>query len=805
VGATETHKSVGRTVFANLIAGPHGLPVYPVNPGRRSVLGRKAYPKLASLPEPVDLVVVATPAPIVPKIIGQCVETGARAAVILSAGFREVGEAGAKLEQDILATARRGRLRVVGPNCLGIMNPITGLNASFAPALAEKGRVGFISQSGAIGTAILDWSSGGKAGFSAFVSLGAMLDLDWGDLIRHLGNDPHTKSIVIYMESIGDARSFLSAAREVALSKPIIVLKAGETEAAARAVAAHTGCLSGSDEVLSAAFRRTGVLRVRSIESLFYMADILSKQPPPRGPRLTILTNAGGPGVLATDALSTGGGELAQPSDETLDALDELLPAHWSHANPIDVSDADPERYTRAIEIVGRDRNSDGLLVILTPQAMTDPTRTAEALSSLKALRAKPVLASWMGGARVAEGVDLLESHGIPSFPYPDTAARVFTDMWRYSYNLRGLYETPVLDPASYESEPNRESVARLILAARKQGETALGAEAAHEILASYGIALAEPGQSAAPGSFPLRVASSVDAQFGPVLAFGVGGPLAEVERDRALGLPPMNSTLARRMMEQTRIYVALREFRDEAALDLEALELLLVRFSRLVAEQRWIREIVIDPLHATSSGWRAFDVQMTLHDPHTNEEELPKLAIRPYPSEYVGGWTTKSGKQVTLRPIRPEDEPLLVEFHGTLSDETVHSRYLGAMGLSRRVEHDRLTRLCFIDYDREIALVVDHRNPQGEHRIRGVGRLVRLYGTADAEYSIVISDVMQGQGLGSELLRRLVEVARVEGIRRIVGDVLPDNRRMLKACRRLGFRLHARDAEPTQVELPLD
>jgi acetyltransferase len=241
--------------------------------------------------------------------------------------------------------------------------------------------------------------------------------------------------------------------------------------------------------------------------------------------------------------------------------------------------------------------------------------------------------------------------------------------------------------------------------------------------------------------------------------------------------------------MEQTRIHVALREFRDEAALDLEALELLLVRFSRLVAEQRWIREIVIDPLHATSSGWRAFDVQMTLHDPHTNEEELPKLAIRPYPSEYVGGWTTKSGKQVTLRPIRPEDEPL----------------FLGAMGLSRRVEHDRLTRLCFIDYDREIALVVDHRNPEGEHRIRGVGRLVRLYGTADAEYSIVISDVMQGQGLGSELLRRLVEVARVEGIRRIVGDVLSDNRRMLKACRRLGFRLHARGTEPTWVELPLD
>jgi acetyl coenzyme A synthetase (ADP forming)-like protein len=806
VGASEKPNSVGRAVFSNLLGGHHDLPVYPVNPKRRSVLRQRAYPELGALPESVDLVVVATPAATVPGIVRQCVESGARGAVVLSAGFREMGEAGAELEREMQDAARSGPLRIIGPNCLGIMNPITGLNATFAPALAEKGRVGFISQSGAIGTAILDWSAGGKAGFSAFVSLGSMLDVGWGDLIRYLGNDPQTRSIVIYMESIGDARSFLTAAREVALSKPIIVLKAGATEAAARASAAHTGCLSGNDEVLSAAFRRCGVLRVQNIASLFYMADVLSKQPPARGPRLSILTNAGGPGVLATDALCGNGGVLATPSDQTLDGLDELLPAHWSHANPIDVlSDADPDRYARAIEIVGEDRDCDGLLVILTPQAMTDPKRTAEALATAVKQRSKPVIASWMGGERVAEGVLSLARSGIPCFPYPDTAARVFTDMWRYGENLRALYETPFPDPASEQSEAARAEVERRIQGARRMGEGALCREATGEVLRLYGIRLAERDRSDAPGGPPLRIASSVDPQFGPVLSFGIGGELAEFEGDRALGLPPLNSTLARRVMEQTRVYRALRDRPDGEPVDLEGLELLLVRVSRLVAEQRWIREIGIDPLCIGPEGWTAREARIALHDPDLQEEQLPKLAIRPYPSEYASCWTTRKGQSVVIRPIRPEDEPLMVEFHRTLSDETVRSRYLGAMGLHRRIEHERLTRLCFIDYEREIALVVDWHDPEsGERQIWGVGRLVRLHRSGNAEYAIVISDQMQGEGLGGELLRRLIEVARAERIGRIVGNVLPDNRRMLKACRRLGFRLHSRGAETTLVELPL-
>src|SRR5262249_29070088 len=304
----------------------------------------------------------------------------------------------------------------------------------------------FLSQSGALLTAILDWAQLEQVGFSAIVSTGSMLDVGWGDLIYHFGDDPNTHSILIYMESVGEARPFLSAAREVALTKPIIAIKAGRSEAASKAAASHTGALTGSDEVLDAAFRRCGVLRVPNIADLFYMAEVLGKQPRPRGPRLAILTNAGGPGVLATDSLVANGGELAKLSETTLLKLNEFLPAHWSHGNPIDIlGDADSERYANAIEIATQDPNSDGLLVALAPQGMTDPSEIAERLNPYATSSGKPLLASWMGGTSVAQGETILNNGGIPTFPYPDTAARAFTYMWRYSENLRSLYETPSL------------------------------------------------------------------------------------------------------------------------------------------------------------------------------------------------------------------------------------------------------------------------------------------------------------------------------------------------------------------------
>lgn len=873
IGATETPGSVGRTTLWNLISSPFGGTVFPVNPKRSSVLGIKAYPSVKDIPAQLDLAVIATPAPTVPDIIRECGEVGIRGAVVISAGFKELGPEGAKLERELLEEARKARIRIIGPNCLGLMSPPTGVNATFAAGMARPGNVGFISQSGALCTAVLDWSFRELVGFSAFISIGSMLDVDWGDLIDYLGNDPRTRSILIYMESIGNARSFLSAAREVALTKPIIIIKAGRTAAGGKAAASHTGSLTGSDAVLDAAFRRTGVLRVNNISDLFYMAEVLAKQPRPKGPRLMILTNAGGPGVLATDALITAGGELAELSPETVNNLNAILPSHWSRGNPIDIlGDASPERYAKSLEIAAKDPNSDGLLVILTPQAMTDATKTAEHLKPYARLGNKPVLASWMGGAEVATGETILNAANIPTFPYPDTAARAFHYMWRYTYNLQGLYETPVMHEGDHNDAENREKVRNIISNARSAGRTILTEFESKEVLKAYGIptvptriakseddavrhaeevgypvvvklhsetithktdvggvqlnlkdaqavrsawqsiftAVQEragiehfQGVAVQPmiplDGYELILGSSIDPQFGPVLLFGAGGQLVEVIRDNALGLPPLNTTLARRMMEQTTIYKALQGVRGRRPVDLAGLEQLLVRFSQLVVEQRWIQEIDINPLLASPDRLIALDARIVLHSPDTREEDLPKLAIRPYPAQYAQPWTMRNGETVMIRPIRPEDEPLLVRFHETLSDQTVYYRYLQVLKFSQRVAHERLTRICFIDYDREMALVAERQDPaSGEKSIIGVGRLRRLHGVNSAEFAMVISDGFQNQGLGQELLRRLIQVARDEKMESVVAEILADNVRMQRICEKFGFRLTRNLGAPT-------
>ncbi|PSM49005.1 acetyl CoA synthetase subunit alpha, partial [Chroococcidiopsis sp. CCALA 051] len=893
IGASEKQGSVGRTLLWNLISNPFGGTVFPVNPKRPSVLGIKAYPTIQDVPAPVDLAVIAIPAPAVPGAIAECVAAGVKGAIIISAGFKEAGVAGIELERQVLEQARRGNLRIVGPNCLGVMSPHTGLNATFASAIARPGNVGFISQSGALCTAILDWSKQENVGFSAFVSIGSMLDVNWGDLIYYLGDDPHTKSIVIYMESIGNARSFLSAAREVALTKPIIVLKAGRTEAAAKAAASHTGALAGSDVVLDAAFRRSGVLQVNRISDLFDMAEVLAKQPRPKGRRLTILTNAGGPGVLTTDALIAMGGELSELSEETRTELNRFLPTHWSRSNPIDIlGDAEPQRYTQALEVAAKDPNSDGLLVILTPQAMTDPTKTAEALKSyvetlhVTPLQDKPILASWMGGADVIDGEKILNDAGIPTYQYPDTAARVFSLMWRYSYNLRGIYETPAL-PVNLADSNSCSLVTQIIDTARQQGRTILTEVESKQVLAAYGIPVvptyiarseaeaveysdrigypvvlklfsetithktdvggvqlnlpnadavrsayhkietsvnqyvqnnpphsdmgAQPCAPTKPHAprtthhaplflgvtvqpmlkldgYELIIGSSLDPQFGSTLLFGLGGQLVEVFKDRAIALPPLNTTLARRMMEQTQIYKALQGVRGRKSIDLEALEQLLVLFSQLVVEQRWIKEIDINPLLARPDSLLALDARIVLHSPETPEDRLPKLAIRPYPQQYVSQWTMRDGTIVTIRPIRPEDEPLMVQFHQTLSEESVYFRYFHLIKLSQRIAHERLTRICFIDYDREMALVTEYRHPQTSTReILAVGRLSKLHGFNEAEFAILVGDRHQRQGLGTELLSRLLQVGRDEKLARITGEILAENRAMQKVCEKLG------------------
>jgi acetyltransferase len=871
VGATDREGSVGRTLLLNLANPRFRGKVYPVNPKRDQILGWRCYPHVAALHEKIDLAVITTPAPTVPGIIGECVDAGVRSAVVISAGFKERGAEGVKLEEQIRAQLRRGKLRIVGPNCLGIMNPVSGLNATFAHDMALRGSVALLMQSGALETAILDWSLEEKVGFSAAVSTGSMLDVGWGDLIDYFGEDDNTQSILIYMESVGDARSFLSAARAVALKKPILVIKAGRSEAASKAASSHTGALTGSDEVFDAALRRCGVLRVQAIGDLFYMAKTLARQPRPSGPRLTILTNAGGPGVLATDALISSGGQLAPLGQKTIDSLSEFLSPYWSHANPIDVlGDANPEQYVRALDMAVSDPNSDGLLAVLCPQGMTNPTEVAGCLRPYATGHGKPILASWMGGKLMSEGIDKLNAAGIPTFAYPDTAARAFAYMWRYSENLRLLYETPSVAEEVEPGDKAAEKALAILDQVRKSGRTLLTEPESKQVLAAYGIptvpthlaksesqavsiaheigfpvvlkvysetithktdvggvklnllteeAVARAyreiesavrrmaGASEFQGvtvqpmvkldGYELILGSSVDPQFGPVMLFGSGGQLVEVYGDRALALPPLNSTLAARLIERTKVCKALQGVRGRAPVDLDELKRVLIRFGRLVVEQPWIKEIDINPLVASPDRLLALDARVVLQDRETPADELPRPAIRPYPIQYVGAWNLKDGTRVTVRPIRPEDEPRMVKFHETLSDRTVYLRYFHMENLTARVAHERLIQKCFIDYDREMALVVDYQDPRtDEHSILGVGRLTKNRAENEGEVAVLVSDPWQRQGLGTELVRRLIEFSRQEKLSRVVAIIMPENSAMAFLANHFGFTIEP-DEDP--------
>jgi len=864
IGAKDEPGSVGSTILNNLIEGGFSGQLYPVNPKRKEVWGLKCYPSISDVPAQVDLAIIVTPAATVPALVSQCVDAKVRSAIIISAGFKELGLPGQQLEDEILRHARRGRMPIIGPNCLGVMNPIHKLNATFARGMALPGNIAFISQSGAMCTAVLDWSYREKIGFSSFVSIGSMADVNWGSLIDYLGSDPHTHSLLLYMETVGDARSFLTAAREVALEKPIVVIKAGRSQAAADAAASHTGSLTGSDDVFDAALERVGVLRVNSIAELFSMASVLGRQPRPQGPRLTIVTNAGGPAVLATDATVLNHAQLATLDESTITKLNTFLPKAWSHGNPVDIlGDATADTYAKTLEVLSKDEESDGVLVVLSPQDMTDPTAVAKAVKAYSNMN-KPLLASWMGGDTVKEGIEILNNANVPVFEYPDDAAKTFAMMWKYSRNIQILYETPDIGQReSYnEKDTQFKNVQEIIASVQKSDRTLLTEAESKQLLGSYGIPVVETHvaktideavTAASKMSFPLvlklysetithktevggvklnlrtledvknafdeikesvtRLAgaehfggvtvqkmikqggyelilgSSTDPQFGPVLLFGSGGQLVEVFKDQALALPPLNAKLARFFMAKTKIYEALCGVRGRKSVDLDALEAILVNFSRLIVEHRRIKECDINPLLVSEDHIIAVDARIVLHDASIKDEDLPKLAIRPYPLNYVVHSHLKNGAPVILRPIRPEDEKLIVALHKELSEHSVRQRYFEFMGLDERVAHERLIRICFPDYEREwsIAAEVEVNN---ERKIIGVGRLFRVPGTDYARFAMIIIDDFHNLGLGTQLLRHLISIAKQEKIKKINACILNENIGMIKLCKSLGFEI---------------
>ena len=851
IGATEQEGSVGRTVMHNLLKGGFSGDIFPVNLKRKTVCGIPCFPSVSAIGKPVDLAVIVTPASVVPNIIGECAAANIPAAVIISAGFKEMGEPGIALEREILA--RKGKMRIIGPNCLGIMMPHVNLNATFAASMAHPGSMAFISQSGALCTAVLDWSLAARVGFSAFVSIGSMVDVDFADLIDYFGHDPHTSSILIYMENLGNARAFLSAAREIALTKPIILIKAGRSEESALAATSHTGALAGSDEAFGAALERVGVLRVDTIADLFGMAESLAKQPRPKGPRLCIITNAGGPGVIATDALIAEGGSLAKLTPQTFAALNSFLPAQWSRNNPVDIlGDASPEIYAKTVETIAADPNCDALLVILTPQDMTDPVKTAELLT--KVHLPQPIFTSWMGAQSVVKGREILQSASIPTFEYPDQACKTFGLMWAYSRQLQELYETPALPAELFDPSIClvRNQVANSLFSrALEEGRTLLDEVESKQLLAAYHIPTTPmevahspqgAAELAAKMGFPvvlkiysrtithksdiggvqlnlineeaveaayktiqaavkpqdflgvtvqpmvrlqgteLILGSKTDPELGPLLLFGSGGRLVEVYQDTAVAIPPLTTPLAHQLMEKTKVYKALLGTRGSPPVDLPALENLLVRFSLLLLEQPLISECDINPLLASEKELIALDARIVLHAPGTFP---PPPAIRPYPTQYVESWQLKDGSSALIRPIRPEDEPLVRRFHQDLSNETIRQRYLKAIHYEERVAHERLLRICFNDYDREIALVVEKK---GE--LLAIARLTKLVSPGEATFALIVKDKWQNQGIGAKLMKNLLHIARTEQIRRITAYMLEENVQMKTLLARLGFQL---------------
>ncbi len=876
VGVGQNPNTVGGKVLANLVGGGFNGVVWPVNPGHESVLGIQCYPDVARLPKVPELAIICSPAAQVPAQVAACGEAGILGLIIISAGFKETGEAGAALERGIRdERARFDGMRIIGPNCLGVIVPRLGLNASFAPALPRSGDIAFISQSGALCASVLDRALEGKIGFSHFVSVGNAVDVDFGDLIDYFGEDQHTRSIILYIESVSRARSFMTAARAFARQKPIIAFKAGRFPVSAQAAASHTGAMASEDAVYDAAFQRTGIARVGELGDVFDCAELIGRGRIPAGPRLAIVTNAGGPGVVATDELIAQQGALAALAPETLAGLDEVLPPAWSHGNPVDViGDANSKRIEKAVQLVLADRGVDALLAIVTPQAMTNPAATARVLGKLAQGSRKPLLAAWLGGRAMKEGLPILAEAGVAAYPTPEQAVRAFMTLVAYARNLETLYETP--KDVAVQFQYDRAEARRRFVAARLRERAGdggvLGEDVSKELIASYGIAVTTPLAAASAGeataiarqigypvvlkvrspdvshksdvggvaldlasaemvaaafrsierklrearpearfegvtvqkmihardSLELLLGVKKDPVFGTVLMAGMGGVAAELLDDRSLAFPPLNERLAMRMLEALRMWPLFTGYRGRRPVNVEELVQTLIRLSYLAADYPEITELDINPLLCTPFDVVALDARVVVDGALVGCEAEPyaHLALRPYPEKYVKRIALADGTAVTLRPIKPEDEPLWLAMLGSCSKETIYSRFRYLFDWST---HEVATRYCYIDYAREIAIVAELGEGDGRALI-GVGRLIADPGHEEGEYAVLVVDAWQGKQLGGLLTDYCLEIAKSWSLKRVVAQTTTDNRPMIAVFERRGFRVTTGEDSAVEV-----
>jgi acetyltransferase len=875
VGATERPGALGDIVYRNLAAGigaarPGAL--YAVNPKHRRIHEAPAYPSLTRLPAAVDVAVIATPARVVPQVIAEAGAAGIRAAVVLSSGFREAGPQGAALEAQVLAAAKRGGVRVLGPNCLGIMRTETGLNATFARTPALAGRLALVSQSGAICGAILDWAHGADIGFSSVVSLGGAADVDFGEVLDFLVADERTDAILLYVEGIRNARGYVSALRAAARVKPVVALKVGRYASGSKAASSHTGALVGSDAVFDAALRRAGTVRVKTYTQLFAAARVLAAFSPggrfPEGDRLAIVTNGGGPGVIAADSAAENGVVLASLSPSTVKRLNEKLPAQWSRGNPVDIiGDAPAERFRDATAAALDDPGVDAVLAMYSPVAMTAPEAAAQAVGEAARASRKPVLGAWLGDINPGKSRAFLEAQGIPNFYTPENAVEAFSFLGQYRRNQAQLYEVPSVSSAEGNYREDRAAAQAILDKALSEKRTLLTEAEAKALLAAFGLPVPrtevartreEAIAAARDIGFPavlkihspdithksdvggvrldlqneamvgsafdemlrnvkslqpaariegvavqpmlrfahareVLVGVATDPVFGPVVSFGAGGVSVEAVRDTAVALPPLNESLARELMQRTRVQRLLAGYRDVPPADAQALAAILCGVSRMVSALPWLREMDLNPVLAHPGGAIIADARVAI-DPQ-RIKPLPRyghMAIHPYPAELEGEVTIKGGTRVKIRPIRPEDAAREKRFFDGLSER---SRYQRFMQYLPQLPPRMLARFTQLDYDRELALVAVH-----EGEFIGVGRFAPNADGATAEFALVVGDAWQGKGLGRILLQRLKDEARKAGYQALYGNIMEANHEMLDLALRLGFALEKREGADVTV-----
>jgi len=860
VGASERPDAVGARVMRNLIDGGFAGSVYPVNPNHDSVFGRRCYGSVQAIEGAVDLAVIATPAETVLDVVRDCGERGVAAVVVCSAGFSETNQRmpGAVPGSVLGAEARRLRMRLLGPNCLGYMRPAASLNATFSKNIARPGSAALISQSGALCTAILDWAEPRGIGFSAMVSLGDAADIDFGEMLDYFALDAKTRSILVYVEGIHDARHFISGLRAAARAKPVVVVKAGRHRGGARAALSHTGAMVGADDVFDAALARAGAVRAQTVEQLFAAAQLLAGQHRVSGDRLAIVTNAGGPGVLAADRAADLGVVLAPLESTTIVTLNRALPAPWSHANPVDVlGDAPPERFAAAVSACLADKNVDGVLVVLTPQAMTEPLLTAQAVVQQHETSDKLLLACWMGEPQVATALEYFATKNIPAFKQPEGAVEAFAYLASYRRNQELLLQVP--GPRAPHSAANTRAARAILQAALAEGRNVLTGPRARGVLAAFGVPLLpelEAADIAAARSaaetlgYPvalkilspdiphksdvngvrlnvgsadavasvfeelvasvrrqrpqaridgvtvepmyhrsdgreLHVGVARDSVFGPVVSFGLGGTAVEVLRDRAVALPPLNSLIARNVLDRTRAGKLLAAFRHLPAANREAVVRTLLAVSEMACELPEIVELDINPLAADADGVVALDARLIIAAVPALER-YAHMAIHPYPTEMVQSMRLADGTEIELRPIRPEDAEIEAAF---VRDLTPRSRYLRFMSGLRELSPQMLVRFTQIDYDRELAMIAVAHHDGKEQQI-AVARYITNPDGESCEFAVAVDDQWQRRGIGAKLLALLIAGAKARGLRSIEGEILTENVGMITLAERQGFQV---------------